>query len=38
MTGSVSGKFYGPNAEEMGGVYSLGGNGANMMGGFGGKR
>lgn len=38
MTGNVSGKFYGPNAEEMGGVYSLGGNGANMMGGFGGKR
>ena len=38
MTGNVSGRFYGPNAEEMGGVYSLGGGGASMMGGFGGKR
>ena len=38
MTGSVTGRYYGPNAEEIGGVYNLGGAAGTMMGGFGGKR
>ena len=38
MTGSLSGRYYGPNAEEVGGVYNLGGTAGTMMGGFGGKR
>jgi len=38
MTGNVSGRYYGPNAEEVGGVYNLGGTAGTMMGGFGGKR
>jgi hypothetical protein len=38
MTGNTTGRFYGPNAEEMGGVYSLGGSAGTMIGGFGGKR
>jgi hypothetical protein len=38
LTGNASGRFYGPNAEEIGGVYGLTGNGASMLGGFGGKR
>jgi hypothetical protein len=38
LTGTGSGRFYGPNAEEIGGVYGLSGGGARMLGGFGGKR
>lgn len=39
LSGNASGRFYGPNAEEMGGVYGLSGsNGARMVGAFGGKR
>jgi hypothetical protein len=38
MTGTASGRFYGPAAEEIGGVYSLTGGGATLLGGFGGKR
>lgn len=39
LTGTGSGRFYGPNAEEIGGVYGLtGAGGARMLGGFGGKR
>jgi hypothetical protein len=39
LTGTGSGRFYGPNAEEIGGVYGLSGSGgARMLGGFGGKR
>jgi hypothetical protein len=38
LTGNASGRFYGPNAQEIGGVYGLTGGGASMLGGFGGKR
>lgn len=38
LTGSASGRFYGPNAQEIGGVYGLSGGGATLLGGFGGKR
>ena len=39
LTGNASGQFYGPKAEEIGGVYGLGSaTGARMVGGFGGKR
>jgi hypothetical protein len=39
LTGQGSGRFYGPTAEEIGGVYSLSGAGVSrMIGGFGGKR
>ncbi len=39
LTGDASGRFYGPNAEEIGGVYGLTGSGGRrMLGGFGGKR
>lgn len=41
LTGTMMGQFYGPNAEEMGGVFALkGANGAiaAYMGGFGAKR
>ena len=39
LTGQGSGRFYGPSAGEMGGVYSLSGAGVTrMIGGFGGKR
>lgn len=39
LTGQASGRFYGPAAEEIGGVYSLQGPGVSrMLGGFGGKR
>jgi hypothetical protein len=37
--GTASGRFYGPGAEEIGGVCSLHGSGVSrMVGGFGGKR
>ena len=39
MSGGAVGQFYGPNALEMGGVYSLKGLGTQtMLGGFGGKQ
>ena len=40
LTGSATGRFYGPAAEEIGGVYSLNGAGPlqSMGGGFGGKK
>jgi C-lobe and N-lobe beta barrels of Tf-binding protein B len=38
MTGMGTGRFYGPNAEEIGGTYSLSGGGSTMLGSFGGKR
>ena len=40
LTGTAQGQFYGPNAEEMGGVFSLDSDGtiAGYMGGFGAKR
>ena len=39
MTGTATGNFYGPSAEEIGGVFSLKGTGPQtMLGGFGGKR
>jgi len=38
MSGSITGKFYGPTAQEVGGTYALSGGGSAMFGGFGGKR
>jgi hypothetical protein len=39
LGGDATGKFYGPSAEEIGGVYSLRGTSmGSMVGGFGGKR
>jgi hypothetical protein len=39
LAGSATGRFYGPKAEEIGGVYGLqSSNGSRMVGGFGGKR
>jgi hypothetical protein len=39
LSGSASGKFYGPKAEEVGGTYNLvGGPTSRMVGGFGGKQ
>jgi hypothetical protein len=39
LSGRGEGQFYGPTAEEIGGVYSLSGSGpSRMIGGFGGKR
>ena len=40
MNGTATGRFYGPAAEEIGGIYSLSGSGPveSMIGGFGGKR
>lgn len=40
LSGNASGRFYGPNAEEIGGVYGLSApsGGARMIGAFGGKR
>jgi hypothetical protein len=38
MTGQGSGRFYGPAAQEMGGVYRLQGQAGSMIGGFGAKR
>lgn len=37
MTGTASGRFYGPNAQEIGGIYSLSGGGAGHYGAFFGK-
>ena len=39
LAGNATGRFYGPAAQEIGGVYNLQGNGLNAMtGAFGGKR
>jgi hypothetical protein len=38
LNGQGSGRFYGPTAQEMGGVYALQGPGGIMFGGFGAKR
>jgi hypothetical protein len=38
MTGSATGRFYGPNAQEIGGMYNLSGTAGQMMGAFGGKQ
>jgi hypothetical protein len=38
LSGQGSGRFYGPAAQEIGGVYSLQGVGGTMFGGFGGKK
>ena len=39
LSGQANGRFYGPGAEEIGGIYALQGSGvARMIGGFGGKR
>jgi len=38
MSGPLSGRFFGPNAEEIGGIYNLTGSGGSMVGAFGGKR
>jgi len=39
LSGSSTGQFYGPNAEELGGTYSLSGSGTmRMFGAYGGKR
>jgi hypothetical protein len=38
MSGTASGNFYGPSAQEIGGTYTLQGGGASLIGGFGGKR
>lgn len=38
MIGTMSGQFYGPNANEIGGTYSVNGSQGTAIGGFGGKR
>jgi hypothetical protein len=39
LTGSANGRFYGPNAEEIGGVFGLSGSGqSRMIGAFGGRQ
>jgi len=38
MTGSAIGRFYGPNAQEIGGMYNLSGTAGSMIGSFGGKQ
>lgn len=38
MNGTGTGRFYGPAAQEIGGVFSLSGGGASMLGGFGGRQ
>jgi hypothetical protein len=39
LNGQGTGRFYGPSAQEIGGVYSLSGSGlSRLIGGFGGKR
>jgi len=39
LSGDIHGKFYGPNAQEVGGTFGLKGSGVeNYVGGFGGKR
>lgn len=38
MTGTASGRFYGPGAEEIGGIFALGGQNSRMLGAFGAAR
>lgn len=38
MSGTGSGKFYGPNARELGGTFFISGSGGKMVGGFGAKQ
>lgn len=38
MTGSATGKFYGPTAQEIGGTFALSAGSAGYLGAFGGKR
>lgn len=38
MSGTASGRFYGPAAQEIGGTFSLSGSSGVFVGGFGGKR
>jgi hypothetical protein len=38
LSGNANGRFYGPAAQEIGGVYNLTGSGASMGGAFGGKQ
>ncbi len=38
MSGTLDGRFYGPSAQEVGGVFATQGNGATFGGGFGAKR
>lgn len=38
MTGNATGKFYGPQAQEIGGTFAVSGGGAGYLGAFGGKR
>lgn len=38
LSGSSTGQFYGPNAEELGGVFSLSGGEEHYMGGYGAQR
>ncbi len=38
LSGNVDGRFYGPNAEELGGVLGLSNGGRALIGGFGAKR
>jgi len=38
MTGTGTGRFFGPQAQEIGGNYNLSGGGSSMIGAFGGKR
>lgn len=38
MTGTATGKFYGPSAQEIGGTFSVSNGSAAMIGAFGGKR
>jgi transferrin binding protein len=38
MNGTATGRFYGPAAQEIGGVFSLTGSGQTMLGGFGGRQ
>jgi len=38
MTGTATGKFYGPTAQEIGGTFAVTGGGAAYFGAFGGKR
>ena len=38
MSGTGTGRFYGPTAQEIGGIYNLNGTGGSMIGSFGGKQ
>lgn len=38
LTGNATGRFYGPTAQEMGGVYSLTGAGGSLIGAFGARQ